>query len=637
MNKETYKDYIRSRLNEAPQYVRVPDDYVHPGTVSVRLPSGQPHPFGADALRIDSNLYNNKQLKTIMNLVKRPEFTTTDKETGNETTSLGYFTPPEIRRIKSPEKFKDAYKGLIAKNIDHRLGRMETLPELAERSEQWYNGANKIAKRMSTQYNHPLEVSAAVLATQSPQKDWYMNVSLAERIMHIHANHQETTWTTEMSKAASNPKGIFKQTGKSAITHQLLLRAVRGKKLGELSDPLHRAAWIRTYDESHNDRGHLMVTPEGLYGPHIKNANGERKKTAWGSFASIAGAVAILDHSDIIKKLPGKLSGDLHARINNTLSGMDIISDKLGKGHKVRSFYNDILQPNNPQNPVTIDSHAIRVAHGRDDVSGASPLSKHGLGGAANDASTGQHGLYPSIQSAIGDVATEHGLIPSALQSITWDSIRADNASKAQKAAIVDHHKAFRAGHITQDQLHAGIDTILGPQKPPTWAEESGNPLLHIQLESYEESYKERIRERLLLEVELRLRGPGGEPRDPQVELDENPHGKLAVIIDTHLQHPDSKNMNLLYARRLRSHISHLERNNPDMSHDQRIRSGVADIVQGPDATFTHDVLSFRKGSPYSRPGTPDYYKSVGMFRHQMIGHILNNYNSGEITPFPGL
>ena len=40
---------------------------------------------------------------------------------------------------------------------------------------------------------------AGVMAALSPQKDWFMNVSLAERVLDIYTNHQDTPWTKDMT------------------------------------------------------------------------------------------------------------------------------------------------------------------------------------------------------------------------------------------------------------------------------------------------------------------------------------------------------------------------------------------------------------------------------------------------------
>ena len=60
--------------------------------------------------------------------------------------------------------------------------------ESRERSKVWYVGARNITERLASAYNLPDQSVAAVMAALSPQKDWYQNASLGERLIDIHEN-----------------------------------------------------------------------------------------------------------------------------------------------------------------------------------------------------------------------------------------------------------------------------------------------------------------------------------------------------------------------------------------------------------------------------------------------------------------
>jgi hypothetical protein len=80
--------------------------------------------------------------------------------------------------------------------------------------------------------------------------------------MHVHKEHQETPWSKEMEEKTSK---VFKDKP----SHQKILKEIRGKRLSELTDPVHKAAWIRTYDEAHHPSHFREVTPEGDFAEHV--------------------------------------------------------------------------------------------------------------------------------------------------------------------------------------------------------------------------------------------------------------------------------------------------------------------------------------------------------------------------------
>ena len=363
---------------------------------------------------------------------------------------------------ESPEETISKVGERIARNIEWTEDRYEgSLPHLAERSKKWYEGAHAISGRHAKMFGVPHQSAAAVMAILSPQKDWYRNVSLGERVMKIYKEHQNTGWTPEMEAKASK---VFEQENEE---HQDILKEIRGKALGQLTDPIHKGAWIRTYDEAHHPPRYREITPEGDFGDFIRTKKGEGNIT-WQGFETIGKAVTAFESG-----------GD-----------MDIIDSALGEQHKVRSFYNNIIQPNAPRittrrdpdtTDVTVDTHAIGIGLGRPDVTSTpseketDPLFKAdvasgGMGGTPTSVVTGTKGLYPLYADAYRKVAHQRGLQPRELQSRTWDTRRADTPPKSKREALREPWKRFKAGEMPHEEVLKTIGEILGKPKVPQWA-----------------------------------------------------------------------------------------------------------------------------------------------------------------------
>ena len=105
----------------------------------------------------------------------------------------------------------------------------------------------------------------------------------------------------------------------------------------------------------------------------------------------------------------------------------------MGNAHKVRNFYNNIVDPNGTMGDVTIDTHAIgasffrpmaattlEVNHG---LNGANGTHKDYSGAPRSDP-LGSYGTYPLLAEAHRRAANERGVLPREMQSITWEAVR---------------------------------------------------------------------------------------------------------------------------------------------------------------------------------------------------------------------
>lgn len=317
-----------------------------------------------------------------------------------------------------------------------------------ERSKLWYEGANKIANNMAKEYGISEPTASGILAVLSPQKDWFMNVSLGERVASTLAHKQGFKWDSAMSDVANQ---IYAKE-----QYKPLLQAIEGKRLEELKDPLEKAMWIRTHDQAHNPREHFVVTPEGDFSGIRTNANGEPTKTGWGSNAEIAKAVDIFDNP---------------TREN--------ISQKLGGQHKVRNFYMNIYDPHNPEGHTTIDTHAVAAGLLRP-LSGNTREVSHNFGsnfpgevGPKNSAFTGKQGTYGLYHEGYQRAAKERDILPREMQSITWEAVRGlfpdtfKNAKNSQE--IEDIWKKHKSGKISVDDARQQILEKAGGIDEPEW------------------------------------------------------------------------------------------------------------------------------------------------------------------------
>jgi len=289
---------------------------------------------------------------------------------------------------------------------------------IAKDSANWYVGANRIANGLSTRFGISDTKSAGVLAVMSPQKDWFQNVGLGERIIKHHTElGPNAPWTSEMEAMTVTVPPSRKGKGKSNNTawqdgkNGAILDAIKGKAWGQLETPMEKALWLRAYDEAHFGKNFREVSPDGdILGYDIKK-DGNPSAIAHQGFGDIAKAVRILE-------------GD------GTLTS---ISPELGGNHKVRNFFNNILNPDSP-NDVTVDTHQIAAGLFRPLGSTAVEVH-HGLNGAnikgnpakwSNEgkAKTGMAGSYGLYFDATTDAASLRGTLPREMQSISWEQLR---------------------------------------------------------------------------------------------------------------------------------------------------------------------------------------------------------------------
>ena len=358
----------------------------------------------------------------------------------------------DIPGIKIPENIKDPGK-IIDRFVDHIKNNLIDIhnrinPETREQNAKWYDSARGIGDRIATQYGSNIKQAIGTIAAMSPQKDWDMNVGLSERLNDIYHTKKDIKMTPEMESKASQlseprkPTAEEKAEGVEPPVRNAALKKImdniRGKSLSELTDPVEKAAWIRLFDEAHNPREYHHIDPgTGQKLGLAQGANGPAK-IAWGSLKQIGNAVSILDDG---------------SRQN--------ISDSLGGSHKVRNFYNNLLDPNNPAGHVTIDTHAVAAGLMRA-LSGKSREVLDNFGGIGS-AATGAKGMYGLYADAYRAAASELGIQPRQLQSIVWEEVRKMFPSEMKggnlphTAAIDKIWQDYQDGKISVDKARQNV------------------------------------------------------------------------------------------------------------------------------------------------------------------------------------
>ena len=371
-----------------------------------------------------------------------------------------------IETIKSygfiPANTKDedvikVFKDNIVNNLLHLYNRVPE--DVRQRSKLWYDGANRIAIELGARYDMSKEQVSGILAAMSPQKDWFQNVSMAERAIEILTNNGDATWTPQMmdyARSYINEAEDRKDREKRQIFFDKRITEMnrRQVKLKDMSVK-DAAAFVRAYDEAFHDRKYRIVTPEGGFGGLVMNKN--------------------VDKETGVAK-PATMMWSTYSPIEKTVSifrnpSRENISQQLGEEHKIRSFYNNIVAPNSPIGHVTIDTHAV-AAGLYEALAGSDPEVLDNFGGAGRNTKLGVGGTYGLIADAYREAARQVGLKPREMQSITWEAVRGmfpENIKSQIKKPIRAEWTKFRTGEQSFDETRRNIEALGERADRPDW------------------------------------------------------------------------------------------------------------------------------------------------------------------------
>lgn len=413
---------------------------------------------------------------------------------------------PALQHLRSdnPDVITERFINHLSDNLKWLYRKMGAHPDIGPgvvgRAKLWYAGANGLAHKWAREYNLKPEQVAAMMASLSPQKDWFQNVDLAKRLLDINqaATKQGSNFyfTPEMRDYADRyiqgvrlahadrirkreAKGLPVSDKMRQLPAQIdklegLKEKFKTTDYSQLTDPYEQSVWARWHDEAHNPRDYRIVNPEGDFGstsmvPAKYYTSGKRKgqlkeattprKVSWGSFKEISKAMEALRDGSL-----------------------ETISRIMGKNHKIRNFYNNIIAHDAPHGDVTIDTHAIAAALLQPLGSSALEVG-HGLGtstkagavGAANNDTLGNKGLYGLYAEAYRRAAEDLKVLPRELQSVTWEGIRGlfspeqrrDSKFVQHIASIWKNRGEWR--NKTPDERREAIVRHAKGLKPPSW------------------------------------------------------------------------------------------------------------------------------------------------------------------------
>jgi len=390
-------------------------------------------------------------------------------------TSTLFADPDHMKKLADLIRGYDAYRPTASADSDEKVIRRfmrqiednllwlyDQVPEdIRERSHLWYDGARVVVDNWSERYGVEPQVVAGVLAALSPQKDWFMNQTQAERILDIYLSEQDTVTMQEMQgwidQQIAEAEAKHEEKAGEELEHITLARRQKiewlqdlaGKKLSDLEFNTQKAMWVRAFDETHNSKNYRIGLPEGGFADTVMTDEGEAARHGWGSFNEIAKAISVIDDPSIAN-----------------------ISRQMGGAHKVRNFYNNIVAPKAEHGDVTMDTHAVAAALLMP-LSGDSPEVTHNLSGPSK-ALTGLTGLYAIYADAYRSAAKARGILPREMQSITWEAIRGlftagYKAQDANVAAVRAIWQRYRNGNLSRQ---AAIDAIL--EHKMQWANREG-------------------------------------------------------------------------------------------------------------------------------------------------------------------
>ena len=352
----------------------------------------------------------------------------------------------------------EAAEQMIERMVDNLLFLYNKVPEnLRDRAKLWYDGGHATAVEWGKRYGIPPQAAAAVIAVLSPQKDWFQNLSLAERILDCVYGHMNERWTDEMTTVAegytTQVEELNKKTGKMEMVdkeikpladgeaNQAAYKRAKGKTLKELVEvgDYHAAAvWVRCYDKTHNENRYKVVTPEGGTGDYQKATRkvevidedapppkpGKNYKTKF---------IEVVVDDPLKWQGYGPVSKAISIAVNPSVAN---IFYNVGDRHKVRNFYNNLDSPGSNKY-ATIDTHAVAAAL-LQPLGSSSRAVNQNFGaneGAAGTNVTGIYGTYAFYFEAYRRAAERMGVLPREMQSIVWEVIRNMYPSTMKKSA----------------------------------------------------------------------------------------------------------------------------------------------------------------------------------------------------------
>lgn len=335
----------------------------------------------------------------------------------------GYDDPTELGNL-SPElrakvvgRVKEVFgqsPADIEGHIEATLGRAN--PSMVAAGSRWYDEAGAEGARIGEAYGVSRQTATGVLAALSPQQDWPANAAGADYVVKMIKSdptvpiYDLDATVTRTTKAGGVPTDIslsLRDKMRLEVEHAGgTFTDPSGKRLSSLDAP-NAAAALKLMSQ----RG--FGTPDGqaLRSLDTPDPTGRRQPGAKVSWSCGVG-------NGIRPAVEIARGGEPAANLG---------------GHKVRSFYNNMLLGSHTANGyVTIDTHAVSLALDMKLASTDKRL-KSGFAGSPKNLAEGSSGTYAVFATAFRNVAARHSMLPQQVQAITWLQWRDEHAGERAK------------------------------------------------------------------------------------------------------------------------------------------------------------------------------------------------------------
>jgi len=309
----------------------------------------------------------------------------------------------------------------------------------------WYDQAHNESLRIADEHGLTPEQSAGMIAATSPQQAWGDNVACVDYMGRAMKENHEVQIDALMDRRITKVKDID------------------GKKV-----KVEKTAYEWAVDEVEGNKKdgekRVMPSPEELRGKHVNDLDPYVAAAVMKGHAQLGYRVegigkpglnkegVTLKSVDDVTGRPRTVAftcGTLHmGRAVRIARGESV--DETINGHKVRSFFNNIRDPQNEFNDVTVDVHAFSVGMGTKFASG-SPEYKFFAGEswsqgkgkppkhpAVSNATAGSKGLYAGWADSYRRVGASRTppLTARQVQAITWVQWRKEHPDNARGAHL---------------------------------------------------------------------------------------------------------------------------------------------------------------------------------------------------------